>query len=353
MTPLLAITDEPLGERIGPYIFWAVLALLLATIVWAMLRRSKPRGTSAAGMRRPGKPGRSGTSANQSKTWTRPEDYAEHHRVVWSEDPTTFSPNDLHWPLAVAAVFGICTGDPWDRLAFHDLENAASGLQEAWGIRSRPQLLSRLHWILREGPRVGFEFEIAQAESLSDAEAAEFSRRAAADSNESVREQGWRVQQLRGNARGIRDANFEAWDLVRAAMLTRAGHSLGWLSEAEAVDTLNLISARLQQSCSSWQELGEHFMTARWFWEGVTGLEAKQSDAHDASRQAARLDPERGPWAHVPWSQRIAPSRVLIADALVAEDLLDESAVEAEPFSATALAVLIDDAVATRLEQRP
>lgn len=354
LTPLLAITEEPLGERIGPFIFWPILALLLAIIVWAMLRKSKPAG---GGNRqrpdKPGKSGRNGASRNQVKTWTRPEDYAEHHRIAWSENPATFTPNELHWPLAVAAVFGICSGDPWDRLAFRNLENASSGLQEAWGIRSRAQLLSRLHWILREGHRIDFEFEIAQTENLSDAEAESFSQRAAADPNESAREQGWRVQQLRSNARGIREVNFEAWDLVRAAMLTRAGYSLGWLSETEAVDTLNLISTRLQQSYSSWQELGEHFMIARWFWEGVTGLEAEQSDAHDASRQSALLDPKRGPWAHVPWNQQIAPSRVLLADALVSEDLVDETALETDAYAATPLAAVIDEAIAARLTERP
>lgn len=352
LTPLLAITEEPLGERIGPLIFWAILALLIAVIVWAMMRRSKPAGggSSTREPGRSGRPARTGASPKQPKTWTRPEDYAEHHRVIWSEDPATFSPNELHWPLAVAAVFGICAGDPWDRLAFRNLENASSGLQEAWGIRSRAQLLSRLHWILREGHRVDFEFEIAQTDSLSEAEAASFAQRAAADPNESAREQGWRVQQLRSNVRGIREVNFEAWDLVRAAMLTRAGYSLGWLSEDEAVDTLNLISSRLQQSYSSWKALGEHFMTARWLWEGVTGLEAQQSEAHDVSRQSALLDPKRGPWAHVPWSAQITSSRVLLADALVSEGLIDE--IETDPYAATPLAVLIDEAIAARLRER-
>ena len=352
LTPLLAITEEPLGERIGPFIFWGILALLVAVIVWAMLRRSKPAGNNGK-PNKPGNTGKAGASTNRAKTWTRPEDYAEHHRVAWSEDPAAFSPNELHWPLAVAAVFGICAGDPWDRLAFRNLENASSGLQEAWGIRSRAQLLSRLYWILREGHRVDFEFEIAQTDDLSEVEAANFSQKAAADPDESAREQGWRVQQLRSNARGIREVNFEAWDLVRAAMLTRAGYSLGWLSEAEAVDTLNLISVRLQQSYSSWQELGEHFMIARWYWEGVTGLEAQQSDAHDVSRQAALLDPRRGPWAHVPWSQQIASSRVLLANALVDEDLIDETELSTDAYAVTPLAALIDEAIAARFRARP
>ena len=345
---LMAVVDEePIGERIGSLIFWPVLALLVAVIVWAMIKKSR-QGSGAGGRgsaKRGGGPGRGGGSA---KTWTKPEDYREHHRVVWDEDPETFAPADLHWPLAVAAVFGICGGDPWDRLAFANLEEPRSGLQEAWGIRSRGQLLGRVHWLLREGHRVGFAEEIGEWGSLDDSEAARLQTQLRKNAGGEAEEQAWRLQQVRANARGIRETRFEAWDLVRAAMLCRAGHSLGWLGEAETVDTLNLLSAQLQREYSGWQELGEHFNRARWYWGGNSDLQSKQEDAHDLSRQEALLDAQRGPWAHVPWSQRIPDSRLLLVDALVDEELVVEA-----PFSSeTPLATIIDRAVAERLGDR-
>lgn len=51
-------------------------------------------------------------------------------------------------------------------------------------------------------------------------------------------------------------------------MFCRAGYSLGWLSEAETIDTLNLLSAQLQCEHSSWQEIGKHFTLTRWYWGG-------------------------------------------------------------------------------------
>lgn len=333
------VAEEPRGERLGPVIFWPLLILLLGVIAWSLYRRSRPGQAGAP---------RAKGSPTPAKNWTRPEDYREHHRVVWEADAATFAPTAAHWPLAVAAVFGICTGDPWDRLEFRNLDNPRSGLQEAWGIRSRPQLLSRLHWILREGHRVNYDREVAAWAALDDAAAAEILRQLRGGTEEE-REAAWRLQQVRDDARGIREVNFEAWDLVRAAMLARAGYSLGWLSEAETVDTLNLLSAQLQRGYSCWQQLGEHFMRARWYWGGGSGLEAQQENAHDSSRQTALLDPQDGPWAHVPWTQPIPDSRVLLADALVAEGLIEEAPLE----SPTPLARVIDAVVAERLAERP
>lgn len=330
----MVLVEVPLGEVIGPYVFGVVLVFLLTVIIWSLIRirrRSRQHPNIAKGT-----------------TWTRPEDYADHHRVVWSADPSTFTPSSQHWPLAVAAVFGICSGQPWDELRFRNLDDARSGLEEAWGIRSRPQLLSRLHWILREGHRVDFAYEIEEWIALDEMAAKRLRAELGRPRSDEERERLWRFQQVRDNARGIRDVRFEAWDLVRAAMLTRAGYSLGWLSDAEATDTLNLISAQLQHAYSGWEELGEHFLRARWYWGSNSGLESRQEDAHDASRQAALLDRQRGPWAYVPWASPVPDSRALIVDAMVDEELL----VEAPDWSPTPLAEMIDEITIERLAGR-
>ncbi|WP_162602422.1 DUF1266 domain-containing protein [Nocardioides daejeonensis] len=327
--------EEPLGERLGPFIFWPLLVLLLGVLVWALAKRSRQGGRAR--------------TAGQGTDWTRPEAYAEHHRVVWSQDPESFTPGPLHWPLAVAAVFGVCSGDPWDELAFRNLDNPREGLTEAWGIRSRPQLLSRLHWILREGHRVDLAEEVAEWSSLDQQTATRLLQESRSQGSEEARERAWRLEQVWVDARGLREVRFEAWDLVRAAMLTRAGYSLGWLTEPEAVDTLHLISAELRHTFTSWEELGDHFLRARWYWASNSDAASRQEDAHDASRQSALLDPARGPWAYVPWAQPIPDSRAMIADAMVADELL----VEVPPYSPTRLAEVIDGVTAERLADRP
>lgn len=329
---------EPLGDRIGPWIFWSFLVVLLVIIVWSFRRIARSNRPARA----PRASRRAGARASV-KTWTRPEDYAEHHRVVWAADPDRFTPTVEHWPLGVAALYGVCGDYPWDELAIRNLDDPREGLQEAWGIRSRPQLLSTLHWILREGHRVGFEDEVGMWSGLGEDLLKEL-----VGTTELDVEQRWRLQQVRTDARGIREVDFEAWDLVRAAMLSRAGFSLGWLTKAETIDTLNLVSARLQHSYASWEQMGDHFLRARWFWGGNSGPESKQNDAHDASRQQALLDPVRGPWAKLPWSTPIPESRLLVVDALVAEDLTVQMPIS----SPTELAQAIDAATADRLADR-
>lgn len=326
-------TDEPLGERIGGLIFWPILAVLLGILVWAFVRTR--RGPSPRRAAKGAKP----------VDWTRPESYAEHHTVRWAGDPATFVPRPEHWPLAVAEVFGICSGAPWDRLRLPDTQAAREGIDEAWGIRSRPQLLSRLHWLLREGHRVDFEADVQHFAAMSDDEARAL--RASART-EDEREAAWRLLQVRADSRGIRSTRFEAWDLVRAAMIARAGYSIGWLTEAETIDTLNLLSAELQRTYSSWQQLGEHFTRARWFWGGTSDAASRSSDAHDESRTQALLAAPTGPWSRVPWQQPVPDSRVLLADALVAEDLVDDVPLDAP----TRLARIVDEVVAERLRAR-
>ena len=55
----------------------------------------------------------------------------------------------------------------------------------------------------------------------------------------------------------------------------------------------------------------------------------------------------------MPWNQQIAPSRVLLADALVSEDLVDETALETDAYAATPLAAVIDEAISARPKERP
>lgn len=311
---LAAAADVPLGERIGPFVFWGVLAIIIVLFVlvwWVRRRKHAPAPTA----------------------WTRPEDYEQHHTVVWHADPARFTPTPAHWLLGVTAIFGICSGRPWDRLAQSPGADISESLAEAWGVRSREQLLSRIYSLLRQGHRVAFTQQTMHVGRVPDA---------------SDPEDRWRATQVQTDARGIRGVRFEAWDFVRAAMLTRAGYSMGWLTEDEATDTLALIGGALQRSYTSWAELGDHFLRARWFWGGNDGLDAKQSDAHDQSRQQALLAPVTGPWPHLPWEQALPQSRLLLIDALIEAQLVDSTPDDAE----TQMAALLDAATAERLAAR-
>ena len=143
--------------------------------------------------------------------------------------------------------------------------------------------------------------------------------RADARLNDAGAETLWRFRRVRANDRGIQQADFLAWDFVRAAMLARAGATAGYLSEAEAEDFLLMIADDLRAHYSSWEELGESFLLGRWFWNSQGGEGERSPDLHDRNRQQVLLGVD-GPWRAVPWQMRTPAPRMLFADAL-AEDL--------------------------------
>ncbi|MFV0375516.1 DUF1266 domain-containing protein [Microbacterium sp.] len=305
-------------ERLTPY-FWplvgGIVALYVVVKLWRFLR-SAATTYGSVGMFGKGR-------------GTAPADYTEHHRVRWHADPARFTPAPEHWSLGVTAVYGICAGDPWDRLTEGNHEQTRLALAEAWGIRSRPQMLAQIYGLLREGHRVWLE-DLASGRVMPMRD---------------DQEQAWQVAQAQANHRGVRDVRFDAWDLVRAAMLTRSGYALEWLTDSEAVDTLNLISAHLQARYASWEEMGDHFLRARWFWNSADGIEEKQNDAHDISRQAALLAPITGPWSRLPWRQPLPESRLVLLDSLIREGLVEQVPEHAH----TPLAEKLDAAAAERL----
>lgn len=310
--------QEPWVEQAMPF-FWPLVVVIVVVYIVVKLWRFARAAASEYGS----------VGVFGKRRGTDPADYTEHHRVRWHTDPARFTPTPEHWPLGVTAVYGICAGDPWDRLTEGNHEQTRLALVEAWGIRSRPQMLAQIYSLLRTGHRVGFE---ALVEGIP---------RTAGDDPELA----WQLAQIEENNRGIRDVRFDAWDLVRAAMLTRSGYALEWLTDSEAVDTLNLISARLQARYASWEEMGDHFLRARWFWNAADGFEGKQNDAHDISRQAALLAPITGPWSRLPWRQSLPASRLLLLDALIREGLVEQ----VPQYAVTPLAQTLDAALAERL----
>lgn len=346
---LAAMYEEPLGEKILPFVFWPLLIGLLALIFWtSRVRARKAREAASGAPRRGTKSAAAGTNTAAARPRipeTDPRYYRAHHRPIWATSPATFEPSPDSWLLGLTATMGICSGQPWDRLRLENRTDIEPMLREAWGVRSRAQLLSMLHWLLREGHRVAFELDVTTGVNTDPAMIAALARDAR---SEDQREYAWRLQQANANARGVQAVRFEAWDLARAAMLARAGFSVGWLTEEEAVDTLRLIGREAQSVYESWGAFGNDHTVARWFWGATSGFESRKDDAHDSSRLEALLDEKLGPWAHVPWETPLPASRLLIVDALVNEGLVTEVPMDAS----TPLAATLDEATAATLERR-
>ena len=156
---------------------------------------------------------------------------------------------------------------------------------------------------------------------------------------------------MRDNDRDIRNVDFSAWDLVRAAMLTRCGLALGWLTEEETWDTLSILDRGLRERYRSWTQVSESFRLARWYWNSTSGKDEHFNDLHDLNRSLVLLSPD-GPWGLIDWNVETPEPSFLILD-----DLLDAGV--AAPLSAgdrkraTHWERWIDDQVIARGQHRP
>ena len=128
-------------------------------------------------------------------------------------------------------------------------------------------------------------------------------------------ERRWRIRRFLDNDRGIQTLDFAAWDLIRAANLTRAGAGQGWLSEDEAWDTLAVINRALQFSYSSWEETWEAFRITRWLWAAEGDAQTATNDLHDRNR-GEFLVGKNGLWSAIPWDAPYPAPRFVLLDAL-------------------------------------
>lgn len=94
------------------------------------------------------------------------------------------------------------------------------------------------------------------------------------------------------------NVDFSAWDMVRAAMLTRCGFALSWLTEDEVWDTLALLDRALRERYRNWTQVWESFWLTRWYWNSESGEGEHADDLHDLNRSLVLLGSD-GPWGLV------------------------------------------------------
>lgn len=287
------------GSFVGLFVLIGLVVVIMVGVLIYRIRSSKSSATT-------------GQAAQMAAL-------RRHHTPLWSSgNQRSFRPEPVHWGLAVAAPFSLCSDEPWDRVRDDDMEGVRRELAASWRIQGRLTMLRAMYNLLTTGSREEYVREIARWLAMDVKEAASFERmlRSHARKNADSARMLWQFRRVRTNARDITQANFLAWDFVRAAMLARAGATAGYLSEAEAEDFFYMIADELRQQYSSWEELGESFLLAHWFRSAPIGNAEREFDLHDRSRQEALLG---GPWRVVPWNLRTPAPRMLFADAL-AED---------------------------------
>ena len=96
------------------------------------------------------------------------------------------------------------------------------------------------------------------------------------------------------------------WDIGRAAMLTRWGYYLGWITESEAIGILWELSQKVVEELHSWREFAQSYLFGGLMWKLLCGDSSAGSYLGYLADAATDLltgktEQDNGKWRDCPW----------------------------------------------------
>ncbi len=177
-------------------------------------------------------------------------------------------------------------------------QKIVSLVRRSWGIDGRSDLLDMIRYLAQEGYILRYQLysEASSPEELMDETMDEDDRASAS--------RAWRFAQRYKNqyAPGF----MAGWDVGRAAMLTRWGCYLGWLTESEAVGILWDLSQKVVEELHSWREFAQSYLFGGLMWKLLCGDSSAESYLGYLADAAADLlsgkaEQGNGQWRDCPW----------------------------------------------------
>ena len=221
-------------------------------------------------------------------------------------EPLPYQKEDGKWKR-----FGILLSGILSTLNSHDLDDMdveehipvmeqkiVSLVRRSWGIDGRSDLLDMIRYLAQEGYILRYQLysEASSPEELMDETMDE-------DDRESVC-RAWRFAQ-RYKAQ-YAPGFMAGWDIGRAAMLTRWGCYLGWITESEAVGILWDLSQRAAEELHSWREFAQSYLFGGLMWKLLCGDRSAGSYLGYLADAATDLltgkaEQDSGQWRDCPW----------------------------------------------------
>lgn len=227
-------------------------------------------------------------------------------------EPIPYRKDDVKWER-----FGILLSGIVSRLNGHDLDGMdveehipvmeqkiVSIVRRSWGIDGRSDLLDMIRYLAQEGYILRYQLygEAASPEELTDDTMDEEDRASAG--------RAWRFAQRYKNryAPGF----MAGWDIGRAAMLTRWGCYLGWITESEAIGILWDLSQKAARELHSWREFAQSYLFGGLMWKLLCGDSSAGSYLDYIADAATDLltgkaEPDGGQWRSCPWPAQRKP----------------------------------------------
>ena len=242
----------------------------------------------------------------EESLYTALEEAMDRLEAMPEPEPVPYQKDDTKWEQ-----FGILLSGIISRLNDHNLssmdveehipvmeQKIVSLVRRSWGIDGRSDLLDMIRYLAQEGYILRYQLysEAASPEELMDETMDE-------DDREST-SRAWRFAQ---RYKCWYTPGFMAgWDIGRAAMLTRWGCYLGWLTESEAAGILWDLSQKVVEELHSWREFAQSYLFGGLMWKMLCGDSSAGSylgyiaDAA-TDRLAGKAEQDGGQWRGCPW----------------------------------------------------
>ena len=220
--------------------------------------------------------------------------------------PVPYQKDDTKW-----VRFGILLSGIISRLNDHNLssmdveehipvmeQKIVSLVRRSWGIDGRSDLLDMIRYLAQEGYILRYQL---YSEAASPAELMDETM------DESDRESTSRAWRFAQRYKSRYAPGFMAgWDIGRAAMLTRWGCYLGWLTESEAVGILWDLSQKVMEELHSWREFAQSYLFGGLMWKMLcrdSSAGSYLSYIADAATDllAGKVEQDGGQWYDCPW----------------------------------------------------
>ena len=242
----------------------------------------------------------------EEKLYTTLEETMARLEAMPEPEPVPYQKDDTKWEQ-----FGILLSGIISRLNDHNLssmdveehipvmeQKIVSLVRRSWGIDGRSDLLDMIRYLAQEGYILRYQLysEAASPEELMDETMDE-------DDREST-SRAWRFAQ---RYKCWYTPGFMAgWDIGRAAMLTRWGCYLGWLTESEAAGILWDLSQKVVEELHSWREFAQSYLFGGLMWKMLCGDSSAGSYLGyiaDAATDllAGKAEQDGGQWRGCPW----------------------------------------------------
>ncbi len=242
----------------------------------------------------------------EESLYTALEEAMDRLEAMPEPEPVPYQKDDTKWEQ-----FGILLSGIISRLNDHNLssmdveehipvmeQKIVSLVRRSWGIDGRSDLLDMIRYLAQEGYILRYQLysEAASPEELMDETMDE-------DDREST-SRAWRFAQ---RYKCWYTPGFMAgWDIGRAAMLTRWGCYLGWLTESEATGILWDLSQKVVEELHSWREFAQSYLFGGLMWKMLCGDSSAGSYLGyiaDAATDllAGKAEQDGGQWRGCPW----------------------------------------------------